>query len=650
MFSRRAIVVILCLVASHTSAKSQTSEAKAEWRLDNPFRLFKRADDTALHRRTYLDLSDEERLRPILAIEQRLAKATGGLGWARSFHDGRGLMDSLNAEACWYSAAACGDYVHPMNHKVKVWAPGISEPCVWRWNGGEAFAPDCSGETAISIPYPAGARVSAIVNSRTVAVANIKVRDLFILSMGDSFSSGEGNPDKAVSFDKSKVLNYDTRDTDLRGFPTRDGLRFNTGSASPLFVSDKQFQQRRARWVHQSCHRSLYSSHLRAALQIAIEDEKQQTSITFVSLACTGSEIIQGFFSPWNGNTELAPNAQVTISQLSGAANAMCRGATQSRAFDFSQDGALPALSAITLRHCPERQARPIDLVMLSAGGNDVGFTSLIANATIKLDAALEGLAPLFGAEVKINSERAIQKAQALQARYAALADAIRRHLYVSQSARVLLTAYPHLAYDENGEPCSETKAGMDVSEHYLVQPRKAVEAESFVQNTLTPIMNWAAKSNGWTFVERHRSENWFRTHGVCAASEADRRHAALGVIAFPKRPTPPDSSDVNYAEGYRSTERPKGQGHGLNETARVGTKWAPFEPQLFRPYASRQRWFRTPNDAYLTAHYHDDQLLGDMIAVTRFSAYSGAFHLTAEGHAAIADAVHEKAREVLGR
>ncbi|MBC8050881.1 MAG: hypothetical protein H7X92_12170, partial [Chitinophagales bacterium] len=289
MFLVGSIVVLLSLGAACLSAQAQPSAGKTEWRLDNPFRFFKRADDTALHRKAYIALNDEERLRPILAIERRLAKETGGLGWARTFHDGRGVSESLNLESCWYTAAACGGYVHPKSHKVKVWAPGITEPCVWRWNGGEVAAAVCSAETEINVPYPDGARIAAIINGRVVADADIKVRDLFILSMGDSFSSGEGNPDKAVVFDKSKVLNYDTRDMDLRGFPTRDGLRFNSGGASTLFVSDAQFQQRRARWLHQSCHRSLYSNHLRAALQIAIEDDKQQTSVTFLSMACTGA-------------------------------------------------------------------------------------------------------------------------------------------------------------------------------------------------------------------------------------------------------------------------------------------------------------------------------------------------------------------------
>ncbi|MDZ4791368.1 MAG: hypothetical protein SGJ17_09210 [Hyphomicrobiales bacterium] len=520
---------------------------------------------------------------------------------------------------------------------------------MWRWSGGEIEAPVCSAETAISVPYPDGARIAAIVNGRSVADADIKVRDLLILSMGDSFSSGEGNPDKAVVFDKSKVLNYDTRDVDLRGFPTRDCLRFNTGGASTLFVFNAQFQQRRARWLHQSCRRSLYSNHLRAGLQIAIEDDHQQTSVTFLSMACTGADIMEGFFAPWNGNTELAPNDAVTVSQLSGAANAICKKRTAPQTFDFSQGGALPALRSINLRHCPENNARPIDLLMLSVGGNDVGFTSLVANATVKLDAALERLAPLFGAEVKINVEKAEAKARGLQARYAALADAIKRHLHIEDSRRVLLTAYPQLSYDENGEMCRAGSDGMDISKYYEVQPGKAMRAEAFVENTLTRIMRASGKTHGWTFVDKHRTENWFRTHGVCAASDADRRSAALGVIKFPKRPTEPDSSDINYAEAYRSTQRPKGLAMASTKPRGSASNGTPLSRSFSVPTPC-QRWFRTPNDAYLAAHYHDDVLMGDMIAVTRFSAYSGAFHMTAEGHAAIADAVHEKAREVLGQ
>ena len=90
-----------------------------------------------------------------------------------------------------------------------------------------------------------------------------------------------------------------------------------------------------------------------------------------------------------------------------------------------------------------------------------------------------------------------------------------------------------------------------------------------------------------------------------------------------------------------------------------VNGAWAPFNPADFKPYASRQRWFRTPNDAYLTAHFHaTGTVLRQALSFNRLSwfqvllaaTYSGAFHPTAEGQAAIADSVAHTARRVLAK
>ncbi|MEO1264656.1 MAG: hypothetical protein AAFV26_03000, partial [Pseudomonadota bacterium] len=82
-----------------------------------------------------------------------------------------------------------------------------------------------------------------------------------------------------------------------------------------------------------------------------------------------------------------------------------------------------------------------------------------------------------------------------------------------------------------------------------------------------------------------------------------------------------------------------------------------PYNPADYRPYASRQRWFRTPNDAFLTGNFHvsssslqralrSRSLMWTQVLLA--STYSGAFHPTAEGHAAIADSVVRVARRVL--
>ena len=79
--------------------------------------------------------------------------------------------------------------------------------------------------------------------------------------------------------------------------------------------------------------------------------------------------------------------------------------------------------------------------------------------------------------------------------------------------------------------------------------------------------------------------------------------------------------------------------------------------PSEFRAYAQRARWIRTANDSYFTAMTFPRGLPSTMQPSNIHDAtwgalsavYGGAFHPSAEGHAAMADAALPAAREVLG-
>ncbi len=76
-----------------------------------------------------------------------------------------------------------------------------------------------------------------------------------------------------------------------------------------------------------------------------------------------------------------------------------------------------------------------------------------------------------------------------------------------------------------------------------------------------------------------------------------------------------------------------------------------------FRPYAPRARWIRSANDSYFTAMTFPRGLPATMQPSNIHDAtwgalsavYGGAFHPSAEGHAAMADAALPAARDVLG-
>ena len=138
-----------------------------------------------------------------------------------------------------------------------------------------------------------------------------------------------------------------------------------------------------------------------------------------------------------------------------------------------------------------------------------------------------------------------------------------------------------------------------------------------------TPSCRTVRKQHRWTLVELHRAA--FRGRGICTGH----------------------------------TDAPWTMADELRVPRKINGVWQPYNPAEWRAYASRQRWFRTPNDAFMTGNFHVSQSLLQNVLKTQglswvqlllASVYSGAFHPTAEGQAAIADAVVERARAVVAK
>src|SRR4029078_6185062 len=91
--------------------------------------------------------------------------------------------------------------------------------------------------------------------SSVTANRDVKVVDRFIAVMGDSYASGEGDPQTFIQWGESAVL----------ACPTWDDLR---------------------------CHRSMYASSARAAR--ILEQQDPHSSVTYLSRACSGATVAQG--------------------------------------------------------------------------------------------------------------------------------------------------------------------------------------------------------------------------------------------------------------------------------------------------------------------------------------------------------------------
>ena len=174
-------------------------------------------------------------------------------------------------------------------------------------------------------------------------------------------------------------------------------------------------------------------------MQLAIEDPHR--AVTFLGFACSGAEIARGMFLRYKGN-EWVPNPP-DLSQISAVARAQC-GAHRTRLRDypeaFHMRERIPELKGnVTLHRCPREQARAIDLVLVSIGGNDIGFARLVANAVLRDTSTLKLLGGWFGQVHR--KEDSAEPLRNLDIRYKALNRAIHTLLHVpwNESDRIVL-------------------------------------------------------------------------------------------------------------------------------------------------------------------------------------------------------------------
>lgn len=619
------VVFLVSLLLPLTSALAD--EFRIEWELENPFRLFKDADVMRFQRMVAAQLTEEERQLPVLSVERRLA-AHLPFGWAE------GLLE----QTCWSRQTgrytdckgALEGYINPKAHRVRVRVAGgalrdrLGLTCRWSMTARSSVkllarvqSEPCDRHVELMVPYPDGGQIHLEVSDGRQLTEEIRVEDILVVGVGDSFASGEGNPDVPVRFARNRYAIYGPTKIDQkpgRAYPTRDG--------DWQVVGDPLFMKGSARWLGQSCHRSLYSHQIRAAMQLAINNPKR--AVTFVGYACAGAEITHGLFLRFKGN-EWSP-VQPQLSQVSAVAAAQCgkrkaRPTRYSRAFGI--DGQLEILHDLTMLNCPRDAARKIDLMMVSIGGNDVGFSSLIANVIVKDTANLKMIGGWMGHI--LDAKQARGNIGELKYRFKALRRALHNVLHIpwGEADRILLTAYPNMSFrDEGRRICDNGDLGMTVSPVFSLSQARAKRAEAFADR-LNTIMKRTANLYRWTYVDGHRPA--FFSHGLCALDEKRREDLA----------------------------------ENLQLPFWNGEKWDPFNPADYAPYAPRMRWFRTPNDAYLTGHLHlSGPVIRNIFKIKGLSqlqvliagTYSGAFHPTAEGQAVIADAVAEAAEKVLAK
>jgi hypothetical protein len=705
-------VQLFASLAAISAPLTASHAADLIWEVENPFRFFKPTKSFALHEAAFNSVRGDPSMplppNIIWRTERALndpdckdqsnpdrCEATGGkryaqsrLGWAaqtvgETCYDSNGkprhYLPVCERKYSWGSAKE--DYVLPEAHTVAIHiAPeqlaNVTGDCTWSWQprkaGGKAETKKiaCKDKLTIArVPYAQDRAQSGVAvtvklpDGRELADAEVAVEDLFIVALGDSFASGESNPDRPVQFSAAREMVYDptlARDqvaarapapgaTPNYGLASGDD-QFNPKVLPRRYMEDEAqdrfyklyspefaaaFDKAAARWLSRDCHRSQYGYPFRVAIELALENRHR--SVTLASLVCSGAAVLEGLLvdmDPREGAAEI-PGGKVRA-ELDQLAELICRGPrSQSASYTvpvYSYGGAQISAQRIAKSWCPpQSRKRSIDVVLLSIGGNDVGFGALAAYALTEDLGDLAPIAALTGASARHNPQLSRAYLDVLDHRMKALKDALQEGFGVPPS-RVVQSSYEPIQYDETGALCgSQPTLGMDVHPGLKLGRQRLTETADFLKDFLVrleciaggkcrancPANLATGAGTGFTLVTDHIPE--FTKRGLCARDP--KRALADGVaMRMPRRPT-------------------------------NGDDFKPYSPAAALPYAHHWRLFRTPNDAFLAANTHREGTpLYDILQPAYAGLYSGAIHPTAEAHAIVADHVIGHVRKIVDK
>src|SRR5262245_44760330 len=253
---RRLLAAISAVSMLSAVGTTQSSAQDLIWQVENPFRFYKSTRSFALHEAAYNSVRGSTDIpRDIIwRTERRLndpdcrdqsspdrCAATAGrryqqsrLGWAAQtvndtcyIRTSRPYRYEPVCERVYSWGRAKEDYVLPDAHTVTVQIAadkleGVTGECAWMWRPRRADGrvetrkQACKDRLTIArVPYSIDQRNSGVSvavtlpDGRQFAERDVVVEDVFIVALGDSFASGESNPDRPVQFSPSRELVYD---------------------------------------------------------------------------------------------------------------------------------------------------------------------------------------------------------------------------------------------------------------------------------------------------------------------------------------------------------------------------------------------------------------------------------------------------------
>jgi len=637
-----------------------------DWQIHNRFRLFNESV-----------LSKENNLLQALTGDSTAYEAYESYSKFLASHVG--AIDNLYENTTYdrNSGTYAPGYLLPTYQEVDAsieHLPPNPGQCDWYIELNISAHSDCSKPTRLRLPLspkdfsfegsisvrPAGGGPGTEISKTTV-----KTRDIMIVGLGDSYAAGEGNPDLPAD---PSIFAPRPQWLDARPY-----VWWTPSIIPPARV----FAPQSAQWWSNECHRSLFSGQVVAALKIAAK--RPHDSVTFISHACSGAAVLDGLVSPQHappGEQRFGPAPGASWrrisarqhSQLETLMHELCSSThyepytPQWDAYSFwkeqrNVDRSTNATTRIPTCDAPTRKPT---LILLSIGGNDVGFAGLATwaltnNIVVKnpqFRYLLAGFSELVGGALSWNNLGVVcpntspgnadircdtrQKLLTLPNTRSLLDNDLDPLIGISKQAIrqmwdpertvILQTAYPDPLNDELQGPCGKTPTVVfhgapdlavpwEAAERMIPEPRDNTVlsfTDSAAGQVADVAFNGGDSLNGK--IVNTAEATWkvapeptgFKKHGLCAASHLQTLSIEFG---FPQL-----------------------------ETTSARRTWSDewMTPQGWHPYERRARWFRTANDSFLT----------QAVATSRGSftaeSFTGIGHPTAEGQAAIADQISD--------
>jgi hypothetical protein len=159
---------------------------------------------------------------------------------------------------------------------------------------------------------------------------------------------------------------------------------------------------------------------------------------------------------PREGASEIAGGK--VRAQLDQLSDLLCRGAPSQSAIytlpTYTHGSTRISAQGIRKSWCPpQSRKRPIDLVLLSVGGNDVGFGALAAFSMTENVTDIAPIAGVVGSSMRFGPAVARTYLEVLDERMKAVKDALRDGFGVAPS-RVVQSSYEPIHHDETGALC----------------------------------------------------------------------------------------------------------------------------------------------------------------------------------------------------